>query len=262
MILFTLKFNFPIIFQGLSNQVLARCDLFMINYYLGKTEAGIYSLGYNVAMMITILTTSINNTYVPWLYQKLDKMEYPDIKKRTNQILLGLFAIVSLAILVAPEIITLFGPKSYGQASYVVAPVLVGIAFTMVYTLFVNLEVYFEKTFLVMGGSIMVALLNIILNKIFIPQYGFIAAAYTTLVSYILYSIIHYICVKLFCRKLINMNDIYDLKFISFLSVVQIIILLSVIQLHDYIFIRYTIALILFALLAGISIKRKRLFFK
>ena len=37
------------------------------------------------------------------------------------------------------------------------------------------------------------AILNVILNFIFIKKYGFVAAGYTTLICYIIYSIGHYI---------------------------------------------------------------------
>ena len=40
------------------------------------------------------------------------------------------------------------------------------------------------------------AVLNIILNWFFIPRYGYIAAAYTTLVTYLIYFVFHYLIVK------------------------------------------------------------------
>lgn len=254
---YTLKFNAPIIFQGLSNQILAKSDIFMIDKISGKTPAAIYSLGYSVGMMITILTTSVNNTFVPWLYQKLDKKDYEGIKKQTNKIILGIMFCVSIILFVTPEIITIFSPSEYKQASYVVAPVLVGVAFTMVYTLFVNIEIYLEKTTLVMIGSIFVAALNIILNLTFIPIYGFIAAAYTTLVSYILYSFMHYMCLRCFCKKEVNLSAIYDIKSIAIISLLQVVILLGVIQLYANVMIRYILlGIILSIFLLGYKLKK------
>lgn len=249
---YTLKFNAPIIFQGLSNQILARSDIFMIDKILGKTPAAIYSLGYSVGMMVTIITTSVNNTFVPWLYQKLDKKEYGEIKKQTNKIILGVMSCVSLILFATPEIIAVFSPKEYRQASYVVAPVLVGVAFTMVYTLFVNIEIYLEKTLLVMIGSMLVAVLNIALNLAFIPVYGYVAAAYTTLASYILYAIMHYFCLKCFCKAQINLAAVYDIKSIVIISIVQLGILFGAIQMYSNTIIRYSIlGAVLILCLAG-----------
>ena len=46
--------------------------------------------------------------------------------------------------------------------------------------------------------AVVAAVLNVILNLIFIPQYGYIAASYTTLVSYVLVVLLHWAyCVRL-----------------------------------------------------------------
>ena len=52
-------------------------------------------------------------------------------------------------------------------------------------------EFYYEKTKPVMVCSILSAGLNIFLNYLFIPQYGYLAAGYTTLVCYLFNSIMH-----------------------------------------------------------------------
>ena len=44
-----------------------------------------------------------------------------------------------------------------------------------------------------MWGTMSAAVINIIMNYIFIQKYGFIAAAYTTLFAYICYMILHFV---------------------------------------------------------------------
>lgn len=239
MIGFALKFNLPLVPHGVANQVLARSDILMIQYFQGTSYSGIYSLGYNIASLAVMLTTSINNVYVPWLYKKLDINDYVNIRKKSTYMLAVIFFCVTMMILVAPEIVKVFAPDTYAKAEYVIAPVAVGIAFTMVYTLFVNVELYYEKTIMVMLGTVGVAVLNIILNCYFIPQYGFIAAAYTTLISYIGYAIMHFICVIKLCGNRINVFEIYDIKRIWLLSIAQIVMLFITIILYPYCVLRY-----------------------
>ena len=43
-----------------------------------------------------------------------------------------------------------------------------------------------------MYGTMAAAVVNIILNYVFIKLYGFVAAAYTTLASYLLFAAVHY----------------------------------------------------------------------
>lgn len=52
------------------------------------------------------------------------------------------------------------------------------------YSLYVNIEHYYKKTPYITVNTIIAAASNIVLNFIFIPRYGYIAAAYTTLASY------------------------------------------------------------------------------
>ena len=50
---------------------------------------------------------------------------------------------------------------------------------------------YYKKTIYVSIGTMVAAVVNIILNYIFIPKYGFVAAGYTTLASYIILMVVH-----------------------------------------------------------------------
>lgn len=256
MVHFALKFNLPLIPQGLANQILSRSDVFMIQYIQGSAYAGIYSLGYNLATLITIVTTSINNTYVPWLYNNLDSRNFDEIRTKSVYMLAGIFSIVTMIMLIAPEAVWFFAPKEYETAASVIAPVAVGIAFTMVYTLFVNLELYCEKTLCVMVGSVCVAIVNIILNSYFIPQFGFVAAAYTTLFSYIMYSIVHYFLADKICRDRFHVCEIYDAKKIVIISIIQIAILLAIINLFSFPIVRYAM-LFLMALISTVIIYRR-----
>ena len=61
-------------------------------------------------------------------------------------------------------------------------------------------------------------LLNIVLNAVFIPVFGFIAAAYTTLISYLILLVMHWIGY----RKGIS-APMYDLKLLCGISAVTVI---------------------------------------
>ena len=108
---------------------------------------------------------------------------------------------------------------------------------------------FYEESKMITIGSILSAIINIILNVIFIKLFGYKAAAYTTLACYILLAIFHYIMMKKVCKKNGVNEDIYDIKFIilacTFLVSLSIIINL----LSSYLFLRYLILLILVGLI-------------
>ena len=212
------KFNIPLIPHYLSLIVLNQSDRIMIKHYCGDSDAGIYSFAYQIASAINVLISAINGSRVPWTYENLKIQVYDRLKKITNSLVVMMAAIVLLVSLLSPEVISLLGTSDYQIAVYVIPVVTLGVYYTFVYDLYASIEFYYGATQYVMYASVTGAVLNIILNAIFIPSFGFIAAAYTTLVCYIVFMFMHYI----FSRKVLIeekiSTSVYDNRFVIILS--------------------------------------------
>ena len=77
---------------------------------------------------------------------------------------------------------------------------------------FINVEFYYEEKKMLIYGSIGAAILNIIMNYIFIPAYGFVAAGYTTLMSYIVFALSNYYTMQLCLKKRQLIDNFYNYK--------------------------------------------------
>lgn len=247
-----LKFNIPLIPHYLSLIILGQADRIMINDLCGSAKAGIYSLAYQVSIVMNVIINALNSAMVPWTYEKLKKKEYKDIKEKFNFLCLIVLVLNICTILVAPEIIKILGTSDYMEAIWIIPSVSVSVYFTYCYGLFSNIEFYYGATKYVMIASSVGAVLNIILNAIFIPIYGFIAAGYTTLVCYLLFMIMHYIFMKKVCKKNINGITVYDNKFIFISSIILCIIAALCMAIYKYLKIRY-IAILLLIIFAYIN---------
>ena len=238
---FALLFNIPLIPHYLSMVVLSQADRIMIEKMFGTDKVAIYSVAYSVSMIMNIIITSINSSYVPWTYQKVENAEYKDLKKMSN-ILLALVGIISLVpTLMAPEIIAIMAPSNYSEAIWAIPPIALSVFFIFLYSLFANIEFYFEESYFVTIASIMGAILNIILNAIFMPIGGYLAAGYTTLMCYIVFALAHYIFMKKVCKKHVINESIYDEKNILVITIILTIISLLVMLLYKLFIIRYLI---------------------
>ena len=144
------------------------------------------------------MTTSLEKVWKPWVYEKMDSKEYGSIRKQGTNYAFGMGLITSLIIIVSPELIKILGDREYWDSTECVVPVLIGGYFAFLYTLPSVIEYYYGKTKCIAAGTMLAAGLNILLNYIFIPRYGYIAAAYTTLVTYLLYFLFH----SFFARKI------------------------------------------------------------
>lgn len=237
---FALKFNIPLIPHYLSNMVLGQADRIMINSYCGKSQAGIYSLSYSISMMLSIVMTALNSSYVPWTYRKMKDGNRAAIGKYSNYILLILGLYMIAGCLVAPELIMILGTEEYAEAKWIVAPVMVGSYFTMLYSLFANIEFYYEKNIAIMVASVIAAVANIVLNAIFIPIFGYIAAGYTTMVCYMLLAIMHYMSMKRTCKEK-NIENPYNMKFIISFTLGLTVMSMLAMLLYNTVIVRYGI---------------------
>lgn len=253
---FALRFNLPLLPHFLSTMILQQSDRIMISNISGVGKAGIYSVAYSASMMMQIISSAILASFIPYTYKSIKDKSLEGIKQNGNY-LLAFVAIVNLGLIcIAPEAIRFLGPSEYREAIYIIPPVAISVIFMFLFNLFVNIEYYFEKTKFVAAASIGSAILNIILNLICIPRFGYIAAGYTTLICYILYSLGHYFFMRLVCRKYLNGYKVYDTKTILIITILSLVITFILLGLYDYIIIRYLIILLVLTIC---FINRKKL---
>lgn len=208
--LYGLRFNLPLLPHYLSQIVLNQSDRLMIKSYCGPEEAGYYSVAYTLAMVLQILSSAVSSTMNPWIYKTLKKGDAKRIGGVSYGILLLIAASNLLVVAAAPELLKLLAPSSYQDALGVIPPVTASVYFMFLYNLFATFEYYYEKTRYVMVASVCGAVLNVVLNAICIPRFGFVAAGYTTLVCYIVYAFAHYLFMQAVCRKNLEGERVYS----------------------------------------------------
>lgn len=249
-------FNLPLIPHYLSQTVLSSSDRIMIGKMASEREAGIYGLAYSVATLCLLINTSIQQAFNPWLYKNIKNNTLEKVGHASYIILCFVAGINLLFICFAPEAIKIFAPKEYYEAIWIVPPVSMSVFFMFMYCLFADFEFYYEKTWLIMFASVIGALLNLVLNWLFIPIYGYIAAGYTTLICYILYSTFHYLFMKKIVTEKYGNIKIYNMKIILLVSCVFMGIGFAIMPTYLYPIIRYSILCIFIILL---FIFRKRI---
>lgn len=254
--IFALKFNIPLLPHYLSMILLSQSDRIMIEKMFGETEVAIYSVATTFSLVMNIVTSSINNSYIPWTYQNLKINNIQKIKKTTNIVLIAVALISVVPIILAPELMSIIAPVEYADAIWIIPPISTSVFFTFVYTLFGNIEFYFEKTKFVMIASSLVAVSNIVLNALFMPMFGYMAAGYTTMACYIMFSIAHFIFMKRTCKKELGIKSVYDDKTILIISFAYLILGAIMMLLYRFVLIRY---LLLLLSLVVVIIKRKKI---
>lgn len=207
---YALAFNIPLIPHYLSQTILNSADRLMIKGMVGAAAAGIYSLAYSISQIMTVFNTAMMQTIEPWLYKKIKNKQVNEISKVAYPAFIIVAAVNIFLIAFAPELIMIFAPLEYYDAIWIIPPVAMSVFFMFTYTFFAVFEFYYKKTHLITTATLIGALINIVLNYIFIKKFGYYAAGYTTLLCYILYSVFHYIFMKKLASEHFPGIVIYD----------------------------------------------------
>ena len=154
---------------------------------------------------------------------------------------------------VAPEVLLMLGGKKYLSAIYVMPPVAMGCICQFLYTMFVNVEQIKKKTVGMAFASVSAAALNYILNLIFIPRFGYVAAAYTTLVGYIWLLLVH-----MFLVYRMKMSEAYSYSYVFLTVGVVGIYTLVVNILYTHQLIRYCFLALYLLGMGGIAYFNRR----
>lgn len=249
---YALPICLPFIPHLLSLNVLNSMDRVMITKWCGAEDNALYSLAYTCGSMVTLLMTSMNSAFAPWIGEKLNSKDYKQIKQ-FSKIYISSFSLLAIGIMtVAPEVLWILGGNNYIEAKYVMTPIAMGCVCQFLYTMFVNIEQFKKKTVGMAVASVVAALVNYILNCVFIPRYGYVAAAYTTLVGYLCLLIIH-----MFLVYKLKLDKVYDYKMITITVILIFIITMGMSILYSYTIIRYAIFGVYLIFLIMITLKHK-----
>lgn len=191
-----LAFSLPLIAHGAALTVLSQSDRTMITAFIGEDKTAVYSVVYNFSMIATALSAALEGIWQPWYLERIRSHKDEDISK-INEMMkayaLFMAMIMCGVILVAPEILRLLASKPYWEGVLIIPPIVLANLVTFIYTFYVSVEHFHKKTKAIAFNTLIAAGSNILLNYIFIPMYGYEAAAYTTIASYAISLVIHYI---------------------------------------------------------------------
>lgn len=222
-----LKASVPLIVHGIALNMLSQADRTMITWLRNASETGIYSLVYSFSMIATVITTALEGVWAPWFTERMNKKEYKEVNEVGRDYLnLMTYAMVSL-VLISVEVLKLLADSEYWSGILIIPPIVLSNYVIFLYTLFVNVEYYYERSVYITINTAIAAVTNIFLNLVFIPRFGFFAAAYTTLASYTLSFLLHMgnarklnknvFSVRMFVRPLLHIG-LFSMFFYVFLN--------------------------------------------
>ncbi len=179
-------FGIPLILHTLGSVLMTQSNRLLVTNYVGLEETGLFTVGFQLALVIELVAGSFNSAYTPWLYRKLTDADDQTKLKLVKYTYVQFAAMAVLAAAVAvvmPSVAGLFLDRSFEGAGRYVGWFALGFMFSGMYYMVTNYIFYAQRTAWLAAVTITVALFNLPLTYLLIQANGGIGAAQATAIS-------------------------------------------------------------------------------
>ncbi len=181
-----LSFGLPLIPAALALWVMNLSDIHIVRYFHGEAATGLYNLGYRFGLGIYILTSAFKLAFPKLMFSEADKPGAAALFSRLATYHAAGLGFICLGVsLFAPEIILVADARFHAAWPVIPLAVFAYYFFGLVSILEVGLDIH-KKTGVLAALFVGGAAFNVGLNLLLVPRYGMLAAAATTLATYVL----------------------------------------------------------------------------
>lgn len=193
----SLSFSIPFIPAVLSALLLGFSDRFLIKYYYSDLEVANYTIAYTVGTIYAAFFLATNKMWQKYILEALKLQKIDEIKSSAKKYLLVVVLVGIIILLLKTFLVNILSNSSYFVILDIIPTILLGMFFYFLYTVMSNIPFFHKNTYLMALPAFIAAGLNIVLNVIMLPIYGYKIAALTTLISYFIeFLVIYIICLK------------------------------------------------------------------
>jgi len=192
-----MKFGLPFLPAGIFSMVLELSDRYILRYLTDIETVGLYNAGYKLGLLILLVVMGFNMAWQPYFLkkEKADKKNISDITTIVFSVLGFLWILLFLwsdnIVRIRFGNFTFFGEQYWAATD--IFPI-IGLAYVFHACYLIQLPgiYHLEKTGWISWVRGIGAIVNIILNFLFIPKYGIMGAASGTCFSFMLMAVILY----------------------------------------------------------------------
>lgn len=182
-----LAYSLPLVPHSLASWVLELSDRAILERFVPLDQLGLYALGYTYGAIMNLVAYAVNIAWVPFLFktnaQEGDSARHRLARLGTYFALFLCFVALTLALF-AQQVIEFMTAASFHAAASVTPWIVAGLLLSGLYYFPINFLFLKQKTTLIPVVTVLSGLLNIGLNVWLVPQFGIMAAAWSTFISY------------------------------------------------------------------------------
>ncbi len=180
-----LRYGLPFIFTGFAMYLLFQIDQVMLKFLIGLEAVAVYGMSYKLGSAVQYINTSFSLAWFPHIFVQKDSEARATII-RVSSLYFTLITMIGLFLTILTRFyLPLVLPGPYILATQIIPWVLWGyIIYGLTDFISAGLLLRLKSGVfsMVSGGA---AVLNIVLNYLFIPRFGIVAAAVVTFFSFV-----------------------------------------------------------------------------
>lgn len=177
--------SWPVGLALILNIIYFRIDVFILSNFRPAADVGVYGLAFQFFEASLAIPIFFSNALYPALL-KIYKDEFKSFKTQVNhwlKILTGVSVLLTLALFIVAVMIPFVYNGQFQGSTQVLQILAAGVPFFFLTALLWHVLIIFGKQKTLIYIYLLGAIFNLLANLAFIPTYGYLAAAVTTVVS-------------------------------------------------------------------------------
>lgn len=209
-----LKFALPLVPGSISAFIVSISDRILIEKYTSLYFLGIYGAASTIAMTLNIVSMGAYKAFEPHFFKTYGNINFDkDFNKITDMYLSVILLFASIISLFSKELLGLLISVEYSIAYLYIPPLLLGLVFSSLFSLYSTIVTAREKTKINTLITIIGSMFSISINVLFLKHYGIIAACFASIISFF--------CMFVMSYKYSNINrKLYKDLFVIFITII------------------------------------------
>jgi len=185
-----LHFGLPTVPGSLSNWVVGSSDRYLIGYLLGVAFVGYYAPGYSLGLIVYMFAAPLSILLLPALSKLYDEGKEEEVRIYLKYclkyfLLLAIPSAFGLSLL-SKQFLIVLSTQEIAMKGYLITPfIAVAMILQGAYKIISQIIALVKKMKIIGTVWVLAAVINFGLNVAFIPHFGILGAAVTTLVAYL-----------------------------------------------------------------------------
>lgn len=172
-----------------------KVDTIILSLYKSASEVGIYNVAYKVFENILVLWGFyIASVYPLWtkFYKSKAKKNFYELLKTSFIVAIALsIFVIFVGYLLAPILITVLGGNKFMNSIFALRIILFAAPFYFINNMFYFYFLIIDKKKLLLGGILGALIVNVAMNLLFIPRYGYIGASFITIATEVILTVFY-----------------------------------------------------------------------